>query len=174
MDKNKLSDRNLSLEARLSAIALRDVSEEAMRHYDDTIDEMSSGISTEPLSMVGKNVSSRKRRNPWVWTSAAAITLMVTGWISGFWTTNDRSAYSLSQLSLAKQDTSSFTLLKSVNRVDAFEDDGLIIPEDGGKPHFRRRYHIVDEDQVRDDETGTIVTLRHPRQEVVTTPITLF
>ena len=65
-------------------------------------------------------------------------------------------------------------VLSSINRIDGREDDGLIIPENGSSPHYRYRYRVTDEEQVRDDETGTVITLRQPRQEIVTIPVTRF
>jgi hypothetical protein len=61
-----------------------------------------------------------------------------------------------------------------VNRVDARADDGLIIPEDGAVPYYRYRYHVVDEEQVQDKKSGTVITLRQPRLEILTVPVTQF
>ena len=65
-------------------------------------------------------------------------------------------------------------LLRSTKLIDAQVDDGLIVPGDGSAPHYRYRYRVVDEERVRDTETGTVVILRQPRQEVVTIPVTQF
>ncbi len=70
--------------------------------------------------------------------------------------------------------SSELVVLKTTNRVDGLEDDGLILPLDGSAPHYRYRYHVIDEERVRDEKTGTVITLRQPRQEVVTVPVTQF
>jgi hypothetical protein len=65
-------------------------------------------------------------------------------------------------------------LLTSIKRVDAQEDDGLIVPSNGAVPHYRYRYRVIDEEVVRDPQSGEVITLRQPRQEVVTIPVTYF
>ena len=65
-------------------------------------------------------------------------------------------------------------LLTASSRIDGQENDGLIVPVNGTAPHYRYRYRVVEEEKVRDSETGMVVTLRQPRHEVLTIQATSF
>ncbi len=171
MGREKQSDDIKDLERRLESWATHDISEDAQLSCDDLINRL-AGIEASEKSL---DMISSGRRKPWLWSSAAALTLGLLIWIA-----YDKTIFKESDASLVTADsitavqTSDFTLLRSVNRVDAREDDGLIIPNDGTAPYYRYRYHVVDEEQVRDKETGAVITLRQPRQEVITVPVTQF
>lgn len=75
---------------------------------------------------------------------------------------------------MAAAQESEFVVIHSVHKVAGRENDGLITPVDGAAPHYRYRFHVVDEEKVRDPETGVVITLRQPRQEVITLPVTDF
>ncbi len=182
MDRNHQPEHFSALEDRLRSIATRDVSDVAMEQYDDTIDGLVAAQNDEPDSkaaIIERQPAVQGAPRSWVWKSAAAITLGAVSWFAGFWNSGENGptdvAFNNSDAPASETTMGSeFTLLKSVNRVDGHESDGLIIPIDGSIPHYRHRYHIVDEEQMRDEQSGAIVTIRQPREEVITVPVTNF
>ena len=169
-------DKYPTIEERLSQLTPPAISENGQAMLGQTIDEL-AGV--EPcLDQVhgGKNpaVTVRSRMKDWPWKAAAAVALLAVPAVmlidqddaSPSLTTNASTGDPLF--------SSELVVLKSTNRIDGREEDGLIIPRDGSSPHYRYRYHVTDEEQIRDDQTGTIVTLRQPRQEIVTIPVTQF
>ena len=69
---------------------------------------------------------------------------------------------------------SEMVVLTSTKLIDGRKNDGLIVPIDGASPHYRYRYHVIDEEQVKDPDSGLVITLRQPRQEILTIPVTQF
>lgn len=173
MDKDSLPNRLDALEQRLRAIAPRDVSSAAMQRCDETIDALADGAAGKRTGTAGEQAA-RSALRPWAWASAAAVVVGAAVWLPALWDADDAPALAAGHDPSSGTGAPGFVLLKSTNRVDGHEDDGLIIPTDGSAPHYRHRYHIVDEEQVRDEKTGTVVTLRQPRQEVIRVPVTQF
>ena len=184
MDRHQLSDQAVSMEERLKALAPRDVSDHAMDCYDETIDQFFEGVDETSLGIIESYPIPKNRSGRWLWTSAAVLVVGVGGLLSGLWTINDPSLRVVGDANspsafgtdgdVYEAEVSTFTFVKSVNWVEGHQDDGVIIPSDGGAPHYRHRYQIVDEEQMRDEVTGAIVTVRRPRQEVITVPVTHF
>ncbi|BDS05679.1 hypothetical protein NT6N_07190 [Oceaniferula spumae] len=156
-----------ALEDRLRNLVPPAVSQEGQQRLEDTVDQL-AGLSAENDEVSEPAFFMRRP-----WQVAAAITL--TGTLA--WTVYSHHHISTFDPSLAAsipEPRSEMVLLTSTNRIDIRQDDGLIVPEDGSAPHYRYRYHVTDEARVRDPKTGTIVTLRQPREEIVTVPVTQF
>lgn len=172
MDSGKKIDQIAALEHKLQSWAIRDVSDAARERYDGTIDQL-VGVGASGSHLIAQKPETNGKS--WIWSSAAIVVLGVTLWFVGHLQSLEVPSSGVAFTTSFKNEFySDFTVIKSVNRVSAHEDDGLIIPSDGSTPHYRYRYHVVDEEQVRDEQTGTVITLRHPRQEVVTMPVTNF
>lgn len=178
-------DKFQSIEDKLSQLIPSSVSEEGQMKMEESIDELadsSSNVAETATPVASSEDAPRqtgKGSSFWPWKVAAAIVLLVVPAVMFKW--NPSSVDSLSPTSLAVTDpvsevwgSSELVILKATNRVDGLEEDGLILPLDGSGPHYRYRYHVIDEERVRDEKTGTVITLRQPRQEVVTVPVTQF
>lgn len=160
-----------SIEDKLSRMLPPSISEEGQARLEETIDQL-AGHDTG-LELADEYASNKPRKHHWAWKAAAAITLLAVPTVMVQLKTDSLDAL-LSTSSRNLSSTSELVVLKSTNRIDGREDDGLIIPDNGSSPYYRYRYHVTDEEQVRDAKTGTIITLRQPRQEVVTIPVTQF
>ncbi|MBT8045071.1 MAG: hypothetical protein KJO79_08980 [Verrucomicrobiae bacterium] len=166
---------NTSIEEKLlRKLVPNDLSQEAKDRLECTVDDL-VGASFE--SARGDATAGSKSSNSlrWAWKVAAAITLLAALAVTRQAILSDSAQ--LPQLAVSEvtpQTGPDFVVLKSTHQIDAKENDGLIIPNDGGTPHYRFRYRVTDEEQVRDPKTGTIITLRQPRQEVHTIPVTQF
>lgn len=175
-------DKFQSIEDKLRQLAPPAISEEGQLMLEETIDELAGeSLKEEGLATVvqGTAISAvNNGRSGWLWKSAAAIALLaVPAVIIQFKSLKSNTVPASLAVTTPAGDVlnySELVLLKSTNRIDASEDDGVIIPNDGSAPHRRYRYFVIDEEQVRDEETGTIIILRQPRREVVTIPVTKF
>lgn len=157
-----------SIEEKLSRLIPPALSEEGQRGLEDLIDE---------LAGVEADADFEATPNRWLWKVAAAVAILAVPVVM----THRRGDSPVMDTSLAQLDVDvtlgvspEMMLLKSIQMIDAREDDGLIVPSDGTAPHYRYRYRVIDEEVVRDPETGVEITLRQPRQEVVTIPVTQF
>ncbi len=163
-------DNSLSIEEKLRRLVPPSLSETAQVKLEETIDRL-AGV--EPHCA---NTAKAENKKFWPWKAAAAVALLAAPVVMY----QMQSAPQPDAL-LAIRDVGDVSdlapelvVLKTSCRIDACEDDGLIIPTDGAAPHYRYRYSITNEEQVRDAETGTVITLRQPQQEVLTIPVTQF
>lgn len=175
-------DRINSIEAKLERLVPSTLSEEAQTEMEDSIDVLAGldGISHVSVK--------RFRPHPW-WVGKLAVAMTAVAMLALLFHMRqaqpgdrvkaavlDRLAMPDRSLELAvnSQDgvtAPSWELLKSVQMIDGRENDGLILPKDGSAPYYRYRYRVVDEEKVKDAESGEVITLRHPRQEVLTVPL---
>ncbi|MFD2256223.1 hypothetical protein ACFSSA_06030 [Luteolibacter algae] len=65
------------------------------------------------------------------------------------------------------------SFLTESDRVENFSDDGLIVDDSGSAVH-KVRVRVVEESKVRDEETGIIVQLTEPREEMYLVPVSTF
>lgn len=63
--------------------------------------------------------------------------------------------------------------LTGSDRVEDAEDEGLFV-DTGGSAVRKIRFRVVEETQVRDEETGIIVMLTEPREEQYMVPVSTF
>ncbi len=170
-------DRPPTIEDKLRQLAPASISEDGQAMLGQAIDQL-AGVEPHQSQMRGggnptANIHSRIKHWPWRKIAAALAVLTVP---TMMWLDQDDSSPSLTTTASPGDPlaASELVILKSTNRIDGRVEDGLIIPRDGSNPHYRYRYSVTDEEQVRDAQTGTIITLRQPRQEVVTIPVTQF
>lgn len=161
-----------SIEDKLNRLVPPSVSEAGQGRLEETIDQLAR-VTPHPDVEPG-GVPADTTGN-WPWKATAALALLAVPAVM-FKPGEAPSNPSLASNHPAAEAWNNpvLVVLKTTNRIDGSEDDGLIIPDDGSIPHFRYRYHVTDEELVRDPETGTVITLRQPRQEVVTIPVTEF
>ena len=63
--------------------------------------------------------------------------------------------------------------LSESDRVEGVSDEGLFI-DSGGSAVRKVRIRVVEESQIRDEETGIIVMLTEPREEMYSVPVSTF
>ena len=63
--------------------------------------------------------------------------------------------------------------LSEADRVEGVSDDGLFV-DSGGSAVRKVRIRVVEESQIRDEETGIIVMLTEPREEMYMVPVNTF
>ncbi len=155
-----------SIEEKLAQLVPPALSDEGQRKLEDMIDDL-SGVDTE----LEKSNAGRFAKG-WVWKAAAV--LVVSASIVFIRSTFIHEEH-IALLTHADQShLAEMVVLSSTKVIGGRENDGLIVPIDGTTPHYRYRYHVIDQEQVKDPDSGLVITLRQPRQEVLTIPITQF
>ena len=122
-------------------------------------------------------IAAVKSRTPWVATAAAVAGLLaVSAWMI---------PPSLEQLAFASADagasvswsplseSSGMRLMDESTRLAWIEDEGWLADPDGGALHALRM-GVIEENRLLDEETGIIVHISSPREEVLLTPVSTF
>lgn len=73
----------------------------------------------------------------------------------------------------APEEKPGFVLLNEEDRVEGVSDEGLFV-DSGGSAVRKVRVRVVGESSVRDEETGIVVTLAEPREEMYLVPVNNF
>lgn len=68
---------------------------------------------------------------------------------------------------------SDFVLLNGADRVEGMSDEGLFV-DSGGSAMRKLKVRVVEESKVRDKESGIVVTLSEPREEMYLVPVSTF
>ena len=63
--------------------------------------------------------------------------------------------------------------LSGTDRVEGMSDEGLYI-DTGGSAVRKVRIRVIEESQIRDEETGIVVMLTEPREEMYMVPVSAF
>ena len=77
------------------------------------------------------------------------------------------------QAPVAAAKESDFLLLNGEDRVEGMSDEGLFV-DSGGSAMRRLKVQVVEESKVRDNESGIVVTLSEPREEMYLVPVSTF
>lgn len=117
------------------------------------------------------------RRAPWITAAAAAIALSAT---AAWWFIQPESPSAFTPTTMEENpaDTGSaisgvMRLLGESTRLASVEDAGWHSDPDGGT-HHAVRVQVVEEDRLLDEETGIIVHIASPREEMFLTPVSTF
>ena len=78
-----------------------------------------------------------------------------------------------SQAPVAAAAESDFVLLNGADRVEGMSDEGLFV-DSGGSAMRKLKVRVVEESKVRDKESGIVVTLSEPREEMYLVPVSTF
>ena len=155
-------DKFQAMEEKLHQLMPRALSDDAQANLENQIDELAGVVNAHPSSVKGINSSMVMK--------VAAILVLVTTTFVVIKSSDSRDVAH----EVISDRRSSLVVINSISRLEGVIDDGLIYPNDGATPHFRYRYEVSNEEKVRDEYTGTIITVRQPSYEVVTIPQTIF
>lgn len=156
-----------SIEEKLAQLVPPALSDEGQRKLEDLIDDL-SGAHEDPAQ-----TNARTLPQGLVWVTVAAVLLLSASIVLVQSTFSPEEKTTITPLN-DHGGIQEMVVLTSTKLIDGRENDGLIVPSDGTAPHYRYRYHVIDEEQVKDPDSGIIITLRQPRQEILTIPITQF
>jgi len=158
-----------SIEEKLAQLVPPALSDEGQRKLEDLIDDL-SGVDTDL-----ENSNAGRFPKGWVWKAAAVLALSASiVIIRSTLVPEERTALMTHHDQATQGKIPEMVVLTSTKLIGGRENDGLIVPNDGTTPHYRYRYQVIDEEQVKDPDSELVITLRQPRQEVLTIPITQF
>lgn len=170
MPQDDLTNLESKLRRSLMPVAL---SESATDSIHNLIDELAGTTAAVPRVIPADATISRK---PTPWRSAAAAVaglLAVSAWLGS--SRIEQLAYSANQDGLPGPIASAETmhLVDESTRLAWVEDEGWLDDPDGGSLRAVRM-RVVEENRLLDTETGIIVHVASPREEMLLMPVSTF
>ena len=149
--------------ARLMPVAL---SERSGMEMEETIDQLVLEGGFEISAVRPAPV-----RWPWVAGIAAALVLAV----SGIWKPDAAPSAQVADVLPSTESVESAEVVR-ISQTDTLQS---VVQEGwhddvGGKPHQALRLHMLAQQQIRDEETGIVMTVSEPREEVLLVPVHTF
>ena len=150
------------IEKALSRLMPAAISEEGKRSLDELIDGLAAGGTIVEMP----------RKSAWPWLggigAAAAAVIVALNLPAGRPVQEN-----IAVTPPAKAEEGGIVLLQQTERVENAEPDGWMSETDG-VAHRAWRVRVVDEERLRDLETGYEVLVSRPREEVILMPVTAF
>ncbi len=150
------------IEKALSRLMPAAISEEGKRSLDAMIDGLAAG----------ETVVEMPRKSPWPWLGgigAAAAAVVIALYLPA----GSPAPVSVTVTPPAATEKGGIVLLQQTERVENAEPEGWMSETDG-VAHRAWRVRVVDEERLRDLETGYEVLVSRPREEVILMPVTAF
>lgn len=151
------------IEKALSRLMPAAISEEGKRSLDELIDGLASGETVVVMP---------PRKSAWPWLggigAAAAAVVIALNLPAG---SQAPVKVAVTPPSIAAGE--GVVLIQQTERVENAEPDGWMSETDG-VAHRAWRVRVVDEERLRDLETGFEVLVSRPREEVILMPVTAF
>jgi hypothetical protein len=139
------------------------ISEEGKRSLDELIDGLASGETVVEMTP-------RKSAWPWLGGIGAAAAAMV---IALNLPAGSPAPVKMADTPPTVAAEEGIVLIQQTERVENAEPDGWMSETDG-VAHRAWRVRVVDEERLRDLETGYEVLVSRPREEVILMPVTAF
>lgn len=169
----KLETAN-EVERALQGLMPVSLSEHSQREIGAMLDELSGSEARDGE----KNIE--KYQKPWsrrLAVMGAAAALITCGFV--LFSGSESSGMKLDQVlpvatSLIADDAQGATeLVSEMDRVEEVSDEGLFV-DSGGSAVRKVRVRVVEESRIKDKETGIIVMLTEPREEMYMLPVSHF
>lgn len=150
------------IEKALARLMPAAISDEGKRSLDELIDGLAAG----------ETVVEMPRKSAWPWAggiaaAAAAVVIALNLPAAGPATPES----DLSRIQPAEG--AGIVLIQQTERVENAEPENWLSETDG-VAHRAWRVRVIDEERLRDTETGYEVLVTHPREEVILMPVTAF
>ncbi len=108
--------------------------------------------------------------SPWRWVIGGGIAAGIGALVAIFPLHRDAPVKSAQAVA---DPSAGLVLISESDRIEAISDDGLQETADGAAMRSIR-LHVVEENQVRDKESGMIMRITEPREEVLLVPVDTF
>lgn len=158
------------IEKALARLVPSAISERGQRSLDDLIDSLAAAEGEEAIVAMPQP----RRTKPWGWisgigTAAAAITLALV--------LPETESVKSGGVAIADpapaEDKESFVVLAQSQHVESAEPEGWTSEADG-VTHRAWRVRLVNQERVKDVETGYEVLVSQPQEEVILRPVNTF
>lgn len=150
------------VEAALARLMPPGLKQDFQLELEEMIDDLAGELPVAPVATA--SISRRGR-----WLAAGGMAAAVAGLCVAL------PSFSPSQVAavLPHDPSSGLVLVSESGRIESMTDEGWQEDRDGFAVHAVR-LNIVEENQVRDEETGMIVQISQPREELLLSPISAF
>lgn len=155
--------RTEDVEAALARLMPPALSEECQLEIEELFDD---GGTLEP------DVSVRTGFCRWL-AAAGGIAAAIGALIAIFLPTGDHGSPPAVAAAVPVAQSYGLVLVSESDRIESMTDEGWQEDSDGNAMHALR-LSVVEENSLRDEETGIIVLVSEPREEILFTPITAF
>jgi hypothetical protein len=143
----------------------------------DSICAMLDGLAENAVSGDGEDRAAEVASAPWrlAWpVSAAAVLAALLVSRALFPSSAPQMAPTASSPApLAELANHGWILVDETTRIESVEDEGWLDDPDGGAMHAVRM-QLVEENRIFDEETGIIVSISEPREEMLLMPVSNF
>lgn len=150
------------IEAILARLMPTAMSERAEAEIGETIDQLAMDAGFDIPAI-------RPAAARWPWVSGAAAAAVFAAFV--FW--NPQSVSQQSADTPAGIDTPELVRISHSDTLQSVVQEGWS-DDVGGKPHQALRLHMVAQQQILDEETGIVMTVSEPREEVLLVPVHTF
>lgn len=154
-----------SLEEALARLMPQAISEEGQRSLDDMLDELCGNEILVPADVVD-----RSSRSAWRILIPAGIAASVA-LVATF--RPDASPRMVSHPIAAAAHGHNLVLVSESDRIERMSDEGWMADPQGGMMQAVRM-RVVEENSLRDEETGIVVHISEPRDELLLIPVNEF
>jgi len=168
-------DKFIKLEQGLEKLMPSAVSDEAHKAWSEEIELRLQEMEAKEVDL--DQAGNRRFRLSGLIAAAAACMVIGFGIAATFYSetsANSASEQIVSQDSSEKRNKSLYEILSSSKIVQSQQEVGFVEEKVHQIPMRKVRYRILDTAKLRDSETGVVVTITEPREEVLIEPVESF
>lgn len=151
-----------SIEAALARLMPPALSQDSQFELDAMIDELAGVPDCQSQARRPWEIPGR-----WLLGGGIAAALAGLGWVIPLMNSPEIS------ISAAHEAAPSWVLVSQSGTIESMTDEGWQESVDGAAMHAVR-LNVVEENRVRDVETGMVVRISQPREEILLTPVSAF
>ena len=155
---HKPEDEFMEMEKALARLLPVSIGEGAQARMEDMIDGLAGESETQKISLFPT----------WKWLATAGIAAVLS--LGAFLTFSSDPA---NKTTTALIETPEMVFLSESDRVEKVSDEGLYV-DSGGSAVRKVRVRVIEESRIRDEETGIVVMLTEPREEMYMVPVSTF
>ena len=159
------------IEAALARLMPPALSEAGQRSIEAMLDE---------LAAAGPQPTARGSHQWWRWARRFALPLGIAASIAvslavllALVPSKPAGTFPLAMARPASEKVSALVLVSESDRIETMSDEGWVADPDGGAMQAVR-VRVVEANTLRDEETGIVVQVCDPREEMILTPVTFF
>lgn len=139
---------------------------------------LGEGVQTELESQLDELCGDADLATPDVvkfprWIAASGIAAALLLGVTIFSLAGKADSNAASKQAAVTDEAPTFVLLNEADRVERVSDEGLFV-DSGGSAVRKVRIRVIGESKVLDEESGIVVTLSEPREEMYLVPVSTF
>lgn len=156
------------IEKALSRLMPVAVSENAQARMNEVLDGLAGDAEVIQITRFDLGKPAK-----WLTISGIAAAFGVGAYLSIWPKADTVKAAGVVSVSNSIESQSELVYLSESDRVEGVSDEGLFV-DSGGSAVRKFRIRMIEESQIRDEETGIVVMLTEPREETYMVPVSTF